>query len=48
MFTVLLFVVGEDEISFDIITEIKQIDEGLWRGRTPDGSYGLFPANNVP
>jgi len=42
MFTVLLFVVGEDEISFDIITEIKQIDEGWWRGRTPDGSYMVF------
>jgi len=50
MFTVLLFVAGDDEISFDpddIITEIEQIDEGWWRGRAPDGSVGLFPANYV-
>ncbi|VDK68983.1 unnamed protein product [Litomosoides sigmodontis] len=40
----------ETEISFnpnDIITEVDQIDEGWWRGRAPDGHYGLFPANYV-
>ncbi|EJW79397.1 SH3 domain-containing protein [Wuchereria bancrofti] len=40
----------ETEISFnpnDIITEVDQIDEGWWRGRAPDGKYGLFPANYV-
>jgi len=44
------FLAGEDEISFDpddIITEIEQIDEGWWRGRAPDGTCGLFPANYV-
>ncbi|VBB29373.1 unnamed protein product, partial [Acanthocheilonema viteae] len=38
----------ETEISFnpdDIITEVDQIDKGWWRGRAPDGHYGLFPAN---
>uniref|UniRef100_A0A915Q400 SH3 domain-containing protein n=1 Tax=Setaria digitata TaxID=48799 RepID=A0A915Q400_9BILA len=38
----------ETEISFnpdDVITEVDQIDEGWWRGRAPDGRYGLFPAN---
>ncbi|KAM3724361.1 Drebrin-like protein [Dirofilaria immitis] len=38
----------ETEISFnpdDIITEVDQIDEGWWRGRAPNGQYGLFPAN---
>lgn len=47
---VTLFVAGDDEITFDpddIITEIEQIDEGWWKGRGPDGSYGLFPANYV-
>ena len=41
---------GDDEISFDpddIITEIEQIDDGWWRGRAPDGTFGLFPANYV-
>ncbi|VDN52077.1 unnamed protein product [Dracunculus medinensis] len=40
----------ETEITFDpddIISEIEQIDEGWWRGRGPDGRYGLFPANYV-
>lgn len=40
----------DTEISFDpddIISEIDQIDEGWWRGRGPDGKYGLFPANYV-
>ncbi|EFO21755.2 variant SH3 domain-containing protein [Loa loa] len=40
----------ETEISFgpdDVITEVDQIDEGWWRGRAPDGQYGLFPANYV-
>ena len=50
MLTILPFLAGEDEISFDpddIITEIEQIDEGWWKGRAPDGTYGLFPANYV-
>uniref|UniRef100_A0A158Q7I7 SH3 domain-containing protein n=1 Tax=Elaeophora elaphi TaxID=1147741 RepID=A0A158Q7I7_9BILA len=40
----------ETEISFnpdDVITEVDQIDEGWWRGRAPNGNYGLFPANYV-
>ncbi|CEF64852.1 Drebrin-like protein [Strongyloides ratti] len=40
----------DNEISFDpndIIQEIDQFDEGWWRGRAPDGSYGMFPANYV-
>lgn len=40
----------EDEISFDpgdIISEIDELDEGWWRGRGPDGHYGMFPANYV-
>ncbi|CAG9532708.1 unnamed protein product [Cercopithifilaria johnstoni] len=40
----------ETEISFnpdDVITEVDQIDEGWWRGRAPDGHYGLFPSNYV-
>ena len=49
-FYTILSLAGEDEISFDpddIITEIEQIDEGWWRGRAPDGTFGLFPANYV-
>uniref|UniRef100_A0A8D9DS04 Drebrin-like protein n=1 Tax=Cacopsylla melanoneura TaxID=428564 RepID=A0A8D9DS04_9HEMI len=40
----------ETEISFepgDIITHIDQIDAGWWQGLSPDGTYGLFPANYV-
>lgn len=40
----------ETEVTFDpgdIITNIEQIDDGWWRGQTPDGSFGLFPANYV-
>ncbi|ROI74402.1 Drebrin-like protein A [Anabarilius grahami] len=38
------------EISFDpdeIITGIEMIDEGWWRGYSPDGHFGMFPANYV-
>ncbi|KAI5622142.1 drebrin-like protein isoform X1 [Silurus asotus] len=38
------------EISFDpddIITSIEMIDEGWWRGYSPDGHFGMFPANYV-
>ena len=45
-----LFTADETEITFDpgdIITNIEQIDDGWWRGQTPDGSFGLFPANYV-
>ena len=38
----------DGEITFDpgdIITDIDQIDDGWWKGRGPDGRYGLFPAN---
>ncbi|CAB0010388.1 unnamed protein product [Nesidiocoris tenuis] len=40
----------DTEISFDpgdIITHIERIDPGWWQGLSPDGSYGLFPANYV-
>lgn len=40
----------ENEISFqegETIYEIEQVDENWWRGRTVDGSTGLFPANYV-
>lgn len=38
------------EITFDphdIITGIEMIDDGWWRGYSPDGHYGMFPANYV-
>ncbi|KAJ8400965.1 hypothetical protein AAFF_G00389220 [Aldrovandia affinis] len=38
----------DTEISFDpdeIITGIEMIDEGWWRGYSPDGRFGMFPAN---
>ncbi|XP_051540540.1 drebrin-like protein B [Myxocyprinus asiaticus] len=40
----------DTEITFDpddIITGIEMIDEGWWRGYSPDGHYGMFPANYV-
>uniref|UniRef100_A0A0N4Z9B7 Drebrin-like protein n=1 Tax=Parastrongyloides trichosuri TaxID=131310 RepID=A0A0N4Z9B7_PARTI len=40
----------DTEISFDpndIIQEIDQFDEGWWRGRAPNGHYGMFPSNFV-
>ncbi|KAK7120889.1 hypothetical protein R3I94_020767 [Phoxinus phoxinus] len=40
----------DTEISFDpddIITGIEMIDEGWWRGYSPDGHNGMFPANYV-
>ncbi|XP_056275542.1 drebrin-like b isoform X4 [Pseudoliparis swirei] len=40
----------ETEVSFDpdnIITGIEMIDEGWWRGYSPDGHFGMFPANYV-
>ncbi|XP_068617140.1 drebrin-like b [Brachionichthys hirsutus] len=40
----------DTEISFDpdeIITGIEMIDEGWWRGYSPDGHAGMFPANYV-
>ncbi|CAJ1067888.1 drebrin-like b isoform X2 [Xyrichtys novacula] len=40
----------DTEISFDpddIITGIEMIDEGWWRGYSPDGNFGMFPANYV-
>ncbi|XDV48391.1 hypothetical protein PO909_017807 [Leuciscus waleckii] len=40
----------DTEISFDpddIITGIEMIDEGWWRGYSPDGHFGMFPANYV-
>uniref|UniRef100_A0A671SEZ4 Drebrin-like protein B n=1 Tax=Sinocyclocheilus anshuiensis TaxID=1608454 RepID=A0A671SEZ4_9TELE len=40
----------DTEITFnpdDIITGIEIIDEGWWRGYSPDGHYGMFPANYV-
>ncbi|XP_059920431.1 drebrin-like protein B isoform X3 [Gadus macrocephalus] len=40
----------DTEISFDpedIITGIEMIDEGWWRGYSPGGHFGMFPANYV-
>ncbi|XP_016381390.1 drebrin-like protein A [Sinocyclocheilus rhinocerous] len=40
----------DTEITFDpddIITGIEMIDEGWWRGYSPDGHHGMFPANYV-
>ena len=40
----------EEEISFDpgdIISEVDEFDPGWWKGRAPDGQYGMFPANYV-
>ncbi|CAI5444463.1 unnamed protein product [Caenorhabditis angaria] len=40
----------DTEISFDpddIITDIDQVDEGWWKGKSPNGQIGLFPANYV-
>lgn len=40
----------DTEISFDpgdLITHIELVDEGWWQGLSPDGVYGLFPANYV-
>ncbi|XP_028319386.1 drebrin-like protein [Gouania willdenowi] len=40
----------DTEITFDpddIITHIEKLDEGWWRGFSPDGHYGMFPANYV-
>lgn len=45
-----VFLEGDDEISFDpgdIIQEIDQFDEGWWKGKAPNGRYGLFPSNFV-
>lgn len=30
-----------------MITEVDPFDEGWWRGRGPDGRYGMFPSNYV-
>ena len=41
---------NDEEISFDpgdLITEVDQFDEGWWKGRGPDGRYGMFPSNYV-
>ena len=41
---------NDEEITFDpgdIITEIDTFDEGWWKGRSPDGRFGMFPANYV-
>ena len=40
----------DSEISFDpdeIITDVEKIHEGWWRGKSPRGLVGLFPANYV-
>ncbi|KAK9522543.1 hypothetical protein VZT92_018996 [Zoarces viviparus] len=40
----------DTEVSFDpddIITGIEMIDEGWWRGYSPNGHFGMFPANYV-
>ena len=41
---------NDEEITFDpgdIITEVDPFDEGWWRGRGPDGRFGMFPSNYV-
>uniref|UniRef100_A0A672P907 Drebrin-like protein B n=1 Tax=Sinocyclocheilus grahami TaxID=75366 RepID=A0A672P907_SINGR len=46
----ILLIMDDTEITFDpddIITGIEMIDEGWWRGYSPDGHYGMFPANYV-
>lgn len=30
-----------------MITEVDPFDEGWWRGRGPDGRFGMFPSNYV-
>lgn len=50
LYITLLFSENDEEITFDpgdIITEIDPFDEGWWRGRSPDGRYGMFPSNFV-
>lgn len=45
-----LLLADDTEISFQpdqMITHIEQIDPGWWRGKAPDGTFGLFPANYV-
>ena len=51
-FFIFLFFFSEndEEITFDpgdIITEIDTFDEGWWKGQSPDGRFGMFPANYV-
>jgi hypothetical protein len=39
-----------NEISFDpddIITEVEKVHDGWWKGRAPNGQFGLFPSNYV-
>ncbi|KAF9511348.1 hypothetical protein BS47DRAFT_1377186 [Hydnum rufescens UP504] len=36
-----------DLVEGEIIEKIEQLDEGWWRGFTPSGGFGLFPANYV-
>uniref|UniRef100_A0AC34EZY3 SH3 domain-containing protein n=1 Tax=Panagrolaimus sp. ES5 TaxID=591445 RepID=A0AC34EZY3_9BILA len=39
-----------NEISFDpddIITEVEKVHDGWWKGRAPNGQFGLFPSNFV-
>lgn len=49
--TLIFFFLADDtEISFDpgdIICHIDQIDQGWWQGLSPNGTFGLFPANYV-
>ena len=49
-FFLFFFLENDEEITFDpgdIITEIDTFDEGWWKGRSPDGRFGMFPANYV-
>jgi len=50
-FNLICFCLADDtEISFDpgdIICHIDKIDQGWWQGLSPDGTFGLFPANYV-
>lgn len=50
LFFLFFFPENDEEITFDpgdIITDIDTFDEGWWKGRSPDGRFGMFPANYV-
>lgn len=50
LFFYFFFSENDEEITFDpgdIITDIDTFDEGWWKGRSPDGRFGMFPANYV-
>ena len=49
-FEINTYVENDEEITFDpddIITNIEMFDEGWWKGTSPSGHFGMFPANYV-